>query len=178
MNGCTKLVGIFKDYAAIFQFGYVTDDLESAVARFGELGIEQFRISPVGAAADGHSPFGARIAMAWAGELMIEIIEPLRDKTAPVYVDDMPPAESRRCVFNHVGLAVPDHETWNALEKELERRKLPIVWRGSNPARFDVSYVDTRPLLGHYCEFIRICPVLVEQFANVPKNDTVESWLN
>lgn len=175
MNGCTRVTGIFNDYATMFQLGYVTDDLETALARFRELGIERFAIGPVGAAANAHSPFGARIAMAWAGELMIEIIEPLRDRTAPVYVDDLPPAGSHRCVFNHVGLAVPDQKTWDALETELETRKLPIVWRGSDPARFDVSYVDTRPLLGHYCEFIRICPVLADKFANVPKNSRARS---
>ncbi|ARR54734.1 hypothetical protein HY78_15475 [Rhizorhabdus wittichii DC-6] len=162
-------MGIFDRHATIFQLGYVTDDLDHALAGFRGLGVERFRINQVGAAAGLSSPHGARIAMAWAGDVMIEVIEP-QGIPAPVYVDDLPPPGSRRCVFNHVGLAVPDHAAWQALRAELDRRGLPIAWHGSNPAQFDVAYVDTRPLTGHYSEFIRVCPVLAEMFASVPRN--------
>lgn len=162
-------MGIFDPHAAIFQLGYVTDDLDHAVAAYRDLGIEHFRISAVGAAAGLDSPHGARIAMAWAGDVMIELIEP-RGTPAPVYVDDLPPPGSRRCVFNHIGLAVPDQAAWSALMGELDRRRLPIAWHGSNPDRFDVAYVDTRALTGQYSEFIRVCPVLAEMFASVPRN--------
>lgn len=163
------MTGIFKDHAAIFQLGYVTDDLESAMARFRDQGIERFRVNQVGAAAGLTSPYGAHIAMAWAGDIMMELIEP-QGRPAPVYVDDLPPPGSYRCVFNHIGLAVPDQTAWDALKIELQRRNLPITWHGSAPERFDVAYVDTRALLGHYCEFIRVCPVLAEMFASVPRN--------
>lgn len=162
-------MGLFHRYAKIFQLGYVTDDLDSALAGFREMGVERFRINPVGAAAGLACAHGARIAMAWAGDTMIEVIEP-QGPPAPVYVDDLPPPGSRRCVFNHVGLAVPDRARWDALGAELDRRGLPIAWHGSDPTRFDVAYVDTRPLVGHYSEFIRVCPVLAEMFDSIPRN--------
>ena len=162
-------MGALSSYGRIFQLGYVTDDLDQAVRGYSALGVEHFRIIEVGAAAGRPAPYGARIAMAWLGELMIELIQPV-GTPAPVYVDDLPPPGSRRCVFNHVGVAVSDRAAWDGLTGELERRGLPIAWRGSDPANFDVAYVDTRPSIGHYSEFIHVCPRLAEMFAQVPRN--------
>lgn len=157
------------DHGAVFQLGYVTDDVEQAMAGFRRLGVERFRVGEVGAAAGRPGPYGARIAMAWRGEMMIELIQPL-GTPAPVYVDDLPPPGAGRCVFNHVGIWVPDQTGWDALMADLAARDMPVAWSGSDPARFDVAYVDTRASIGHYCEFIRVCPVLAELFASVPRN--------
>lgn len=162
-------MGLFAPHATIFQLGYVTDDLDHALTAYRELGVENFRVTNVGAAGGGGSPYSARIAMAWVGDVMIELIEP-QGTPAPVYIDDLPPPGSRRCVFNHIGLSVPDHEAWAGVMGELAKRNLDIAWHGSNPDNFDVAYVDTRPLIGQYSEFIRVCPVLAELFASVPKN--------
>ena len=162
-------MGALSAFGRIFQLGYVTDDLDHAIHAYRSLGVTQFRIVEVGAAAGRPGPYGARIGMAWLGELMVELIQPV-GAPAPVYVDDLPPPGSRRCTFNHVGLAVRDRAAWDGLTAELERQSLPIAWHGSDPARFDVAYVDTRPLIGHYSEFIHVCPLLAEMFAQVPRN--------
>jgi hypothetical protein len=164
-----KVTGALTRFGPVFQLGYVTDDLDHAMLGFRGLGVERFRVVEVGAAAGRPGLHGARIAMAWLRDLMVELIQPI-GTPAPVYVDDLPPAGARRCVFNHVGLAVPDRASWDALIVELDRQALPIAWRGSDPATFDVAYVDTRATTGHYSEFIHVCPRLAGMFAQVPRN--------
>ena len=156
-------------YARPFQLGYVTDDIAHAMRSFRLLGIAEFLIVEVGAAAGRDAPYGARIAMAYAGDQMIELIQPI-GPPAPVYIDDLPPPGSKRCVFNHVGFGVPDRDAWDGLVGELDRQAVEISWRGSDPSRFDVIYADTRPAFGHYCEFIRLSPELQALFERVPRH--------
>ena len=154
----------------MFQLGYVTNDLEAAVDDFGErLGVRDFHIVDVGAAAGKPVPHGARIAMAWSGATMVELIQPLGEP-APVYVDDLAPPGDLVVKFNHVGLTVPEEGRWRIMLDRLAEHGLEVAWRGSDPARLDVAYVDARATLGHYVEFIRDCPAIRELMARVPHN--------
>jgi hypothetical protein len=151
-----------------FQLGYVTDDLDHAMRSFRQLGIQEFLVTDVGSASGQDTPHGARIAMAYVGDQMIELIAPV-GTPAPVYVDHLPRSGSHRCIFNHVGFSIPDRDGWQRMIDELDRQDLEISWRGSNPLQFDVIYADTRTRLGHYCEFIRRCPEMDALFDRVPR---------
>jgi len=156
-------------YATPFQLGYVTDDVDNAMHSFRRFGIDDFLVVEVGSAAGRDAPYGARIAMAYAGSQMVELIQPIGEP-APVYVDDLPAPGSKRCVFNHIGFGISDRDAWAGLVGELDRQGLEISWRGSDPSRFDVIYADTRSAIGHYSEYIRLSPEIVAMFDRVPRH--------
>jgi len=154
----------------VFQLGYVTNDVDAAVAAYKQnLGIANFSVINVGKAAGNDAPYGARIGLAWAGALMIELIQPI-GSPAPFYVDDLAPSGKLVTRFNHVGVMVPETESWNAITAAVEKQGLKVAWRGSDPARNNVAYVDMRATVGHYVELIHMSPTMKALFDRVPRN--------
>lgn len=146
--------GIFANF---FQHGYVTNDIEQAKSVFGAKcgigsyfdiehdlplltprGIEQARI---------------KIALAFVGNLQVELIEPLGAPGDLIWHEVLPPTRFG-VVFHHCGFMVPGPlSDWNAFRATIGQDAYPIVIEGDfEPAKF--VYVDLRDSLGHYCEYL------------------------
>ena len=135
-----------------YQNAYVTRDVAKAAAAFkarADVRMEShFDGSlPVVGATGETGLMACRIAFLWVGDLQYELIEPVSGAVA-IYRDALPPGDG--LVFHHVGMRVPD---WAAFEARVARQKLPVAHRGeAGPLRF--LYLDARPLLGHYLEYV------------------------
>ena len=152
---------LFEDYRNFYQLGYVTRDLDRAVAAVQrDIGPLDFLITEhtVPVRADNVcGEISMRVAMATAGRQQIEIIEPLAGLTA-IYTQDIDFAAAD-IVFHHVGIAViGGHDNWERLEAALDGKGQPFkVLFPPEPGPDPVvryGYVDTRRWCGHYTEYL------------------------
>lgn len=138
-------------FSGFFQLGYVTRDLDAAIAayraRFGPI---EFLINePVGI--DGAAAPTRRIAMAYIDDVMTELIEP--DPAQQTIYDEALPAEPGVIRLHHLGYLIDDHQ---AMLQRLGALGYAVPLHGSLPGALDYSYADTRAELGHFSEFIRL----------------------
>lgn len=133
----------------IFQLGYVTDDLESAIEQARRAyDIAEFLTVDTSTLMPGPP---LRLAMAWSGSLMIEIIEPMT-RPNPVYIDMFPPVPGT-ARFHHSGHVCSDAAQWDGLLAQLEDKNIAIAHRGEAPGLFQWVYADFRHIDGHYREY-------------------------
>lgn len=89
----------------------------------------------------------SKIAFIWIGNRQYELIQPIAD-TLGLYKTAMPEDDGLR--FHHACLRVPD---WADFRGRVDAQSYPVVIEGGSDAlRF--LYIDTRPLLGHYLEYV------------------------
>ena len=144
-----------------FQLGYVTRNLDAAIARFKtRFGPADFQIiqgSP-------EYPHTKRIALSWIGETMTEIIEP--DPAVPsLYVEGLPSTGDGEIRFHHIGCLTQDHsQTMRRLKSE--GYATPMVLSYGDV--LDCVYADARSQLGHYVEYIRLGDEGRQWFTSVP----------
>jgi hypothetical protein len=154
-------MGLMAYHRHMFQVSYVTRDLERAVAFLGEkLGHEDFAIleaeAPLLVRGESTS-FKLRVALANVGAHQFEVIQPVSG-AIDVYLDGID-FDRSPVAFHHVGLAVTGpYSEWEKLEAEVrasgqEFALLSAPMPGPKQmARF--GYVDTRPWLGHFTEYL------------------------
>ncbi len=153
-------------FGGFFQLGYVTRDMDAALAAFRErFGPTEFAINAPSARADGTPSPTRRIALAYIDDVMIEIIEP--DTTRPTIYDDARPATPGQIALHHLGYLVDDHQ---GTRERLVRLGYDIPLAGSFGEALDYSYADTRRDLGHFSEFIRLGELGRQMFAAIPRN--------
>ena len=154
-------------FAGFFQLGYVTSDLDAALAayktRFGDTA---FMIN-VPQSPDGSPPPTKRIALAWIDDVMTEIIEVDRDQKT-IY-DDALSIYPKAIRLHHLGYLIDDHP---AMLSRLQALGYDVPLHGSFGDVLDYSYADTRSDLGHFCEFIRLGEAGKQFFGAVPRNVT------
>ncbi|MGF7150210.1 hypothetical protein FHS96_003868 [Sphingomonas zeicaulis] len=136
-------------FSGFFQFGYVTRELDAAIAAYRQrFGAIEFLINapdPI----DGVAPPTRRIALAYIDAVMIELIEP--DPAQATIYDDALPTRTGDIALHHFGYLIDDHE---AMVARLQERGYAMPLAGSVPGALDYIYADTRAHLGHYSEFI------------------------
>ena len=97
-----------------FQNAYTTRDIDAAARMFADRhGIRSFhfmRDIPFGPGATIH------IGLAWAGDVMIELIQPTGD-TENLYSTSLPP-EGQLVRFHHLGHLIEQREAWDAVGEE------------------------------------------------------------
>ena len=143
----TAMYPLFGDF---FQFGYVTNDIERAIATFRETaGIQQFKLMRDMAPGQ---PMNTHIALAYAGNLMIELIEPLG--AFPMYTDLLPSSGEFVVRHHHMGYRVADERRWRQLQAAVAQLGLNVSAGGEIPDLLSYAYIDTRHLYGHYQEYI------------------------
>ena len=101
-----------------FQTGYVTNDLDRACKLLGETyGIDKYSFL------EGDMPEGGkiRVAFAWAGRNMYEIIDATGGKEADFYTDRLP-KEGFGPGFQHLGYMIHSREEWDAVKAEIDFR--------------------------------------------------------
>lgn len=154
-------------FSGFFQFGYVTRDVDAAIAAFREkFGPVEFFVNTP-APIDGKAPPTRRIGLAWIDEVMTEIIEP--DLAQTTIYDDHIPATDGPIRLHHFGYLVDDHQ---AMLSRLEAMGYTVPMAGSMPGALDYSYADTRGDLGIWSEFIRLDEGGRAFFGSVPRTVT------
>lgn len=152
-------------FNGFFQVGYATRDLDRAMdlyrRRFGSIEFLAYEPGIV----NGASSPTRRIALAYLGETMIEIIEPDPDQVT--IFDQVVPAEVSGVGFHHFGYLVDDHD---AMLRRLEKSGYDVILKDRIEGFLDYSYADTRADFGHFSEFIRLDDAGRAFFAEVPRN--------
>ncbi len=148
-----------------FQTAYVTNDLDKACTLLGErFGIENFSFME-GAMAEGGS---IRVAFAWVGGTMYEIIDAKGGEEAEFYTSRLP-AEGFGLVFHHLGFFIHSRDEWNDLKAEVEERGMAVAMLLEDSGFIDAIYVEA-PELGHYLEYVFPEEAGLDFFAAVPVN--------
>ncbi|MFT4046429.1 MAG: VOC family protein [Solimonas sp.] len=140
-----------------YQNAYVTPDIEKALdifrTRYGVQNARYFQAETEVWTPEGKGIAVNKIAFIWIGRLQYELIEPVSGPVA-LYRDALP-AQGLR--FHHVCMRSFD---WNATLAEIERQRLPIVYRGDSSSGLKFIYADARDTLGHYLEFTSMSDTL------------------
>jgi hypothetical protein len=144
-----------------FQLGYVTRNLDAAMAdfrrRFGPAEFQIIQGTP-------QHPHTRRIALTWIGETMTELIEP-DPAVQSLYVDALPPAANGEIRFHHIGCLTRDYdETMRRIRADGYATPLVV----SYGEVLDCVYADTRAQLGHYLEYIRLGEEGRKWFESIP----------
>lgn len=147
-----------------FQNAYTTRSLEAAVTMFGTRhGIKEFHYMR-------DVPFGPdatiQIALAWAGDVMIELIEPRG--AAALYAGHLP-AAGEVVRFHHLGHLVDSRAEYDTVCGRALASGYPVALHGSNHG-INFLYLDARADLGHYLEFVHLDPPMASFFDAVPRN--------
>jgi len=131
----------------LFQHAYIVRDLDAAIASFKEhYRIERFTPVPM---PQMEGPTSMRIALAWSGGQMIELIE-ARGPGLEIYTEWSVPGQDIR--LHHFGYLIENNAQWAALEQRLETEAKPQVFSGV-PSICKFIYVFAKEL-GHYLEFV------------------------
>jgi hypothetical protein len=164
-------LGGIRPFGKFFQHGYVTSDLDRAIAEFASRwGVSRFLIRPTAeflcAAPTGAANVVVRLAFAYVGDLQIELIEPMGGSAATFYTDTLP-KDAFAVRFHHMGFLLSDEEAeWGACIAGAAQDKYELALSGDNP-RLRFAYLDSRAELGHYCEFVS---PKFDVFADIPRN--------
>ncbi|HYP64012.1 MAG TPA: VOC family protein [Acidocella sp.] len=147
-----------------FQIAYNTNDMDRAIALFGErYGIKKFQ------KLEGPTPQGGKIRMyiAWAGGVMYELIWGEGPGTEIFQVGL--PKDEFAIRPHHLGYHVADEAAWNAVLADIERSGRKILHNTHVPGFLRAIIVD-QPELGHFLEYILPEAGGVQFFETAPNN--------
>ena len=152
--------------ARFFQVAYVTRDLDHAVQSFQRrYGVKSFEYRRA-------NRFDERttldIALAWVGEVMIELIQPSGDGGS--FYEAMLGPEKNSTRLHHLGHLVANRAEWDRVVEQLRRDDHPIVAQGHVEGFLSYLYADARQEMGHFLEYILCEPAGQAYFDAVPRN--------
>lgn len=132
----------------IFQIAYVTNDVERAAAVFKDR---------FGTGAFSRIEFGdfVKLGLAFAGPMMIELIQPINDPTG-LYSGWIAGSETFALRHHHFGVLVGSKDELAAIRAAHVNSGTAVAAEGSLPGSLDYLYVDTTAQLGHYVEYVRL----------------------
>lgn len=140
-----------------YQNAYVTRDVDKAVAAFKSYAdvraLMEIEVPVQVWTPQGEGVGVQKLAFVWVGDLNYELIEPKHGDVLAIYRDALPADD--RLVFHHVCHVVDD---FAALMARVERQPFPVVLKGGAAGLLQFVYVDTRPWLGHYTEYVWASP--------------------
>lgn len=140
-----------------YQNAYVTRNVDNAVAQFRERAdVRTVLESEV--AVEIWTPQGTgvgvqKLAFVWVEDLNYELIEPHSGDVLAIYRDALPADDGLK--FHHVCHVVDD---WDALWARIQAQPYEVVLRGGTRGLLEFCYIDTRPWLGHYTEYVWMVP--------------------
>jgi hypothetical protein len=160
--------------ANFFQLAYVTSDLNRAVAFLQkDMGIEEFMIineARMQIHQQDHSTEAIlRVALAYVGNVMIEIIQPLSG-AVEIYQNAIK-NDKFTLKFHHIGILVNGQsENWDSTVSELISKKQQFAVSGEFGTAAKFGYVDQRDTLGHYVEYVHFSEEGLQFISQVPQN--------
>lgn len=154
---------LFKNF---FQLGYATSDLDQAMTALREShGIDKFKVMRDA----GTKEMNTHIALAYVGDLMIELIEPCGGNDG--FYRDLLPADEFAIRHHHMGYHVEDEAQWQGLQATIAKHNFTKVVSGDVPGLLRFAYIDNRKQIGHYLEYILTTPAgSAAFFGDVPRN--------
>jgi len=148
-----------------FQFGYVTTDLEAAMAVYRErFDVPAFMILD-GSVLKPGAQSTLRVALAWIGDTMVELIQPVGEPS-PLYAEALPKAGIR---LHHLGYRVRDEGRWAGVLAAIAQNDVPMVAMSAPGGSLECAYADARAHLGHHLEFVWTKAGQPDYFAHVPR---------
>lgn len=144
---------MFPFLEGFYETAYVTRDMEAALERMAQReGVHDFLVfaPPATRGAVSHL---TKVAKAFVGDRMIEILEPnpAIDSIFTAFV----PEAAGDLRLHHLGYLVADDANWDWLLARAAAEGLEIAYEGFVPDLIRVVYLDTRAGLGHYSEYIQ-----------------------
>jgi len=141
-----------------YQTGYVTRDIERAIDLlrngFGFSDFSHFEVELPLVTPEGVKSSVVRVGTAWAGQMQIELIEPVSGHVAE-YVSGLPedPADPTP-QFHHLAVR---RESIEEIRRDVAALNAPLVFETSGNGITSV-FVDTRARIGHPLEFVCATP--------------------
>jgi hypothetical protein len=159
--------------ANVWQFGYVTTDLERATAVMADrFGLQDCRHLPSDTATflvgDTPAPWEVKVAMGARGGLIVELIEPVAGEI-DFYTRVLPAERQEFAVrLHHIATFIePGDDAWHKLETLLAASGLKVDYTVLIPNRVRAGYVDTTHLLGHWLEVCQLQPEDIDFFTSL-----------
>jgi len=155
--------------ANVWQFGYVTTDLDRAIAHMSDrFGLEHCLKLPAGGATflvgDEPAEWDAKFAMGARGGLIVELIEPVAGEI-DFYTRALPPDGSFAVRLHHVATFMEcGDEEWARVGALLGASGLKVDYTVLIPNRVRAGYVDTTAALGHWLEICQLQPEDIDFF--------------
>ena len=139
-------------FDGLYQIAYVVADIDCTVAQLQAFGVGEFKVErdivrPGGSGTIRHS------AKAWMGPVMLELIEPWRDRKS---IYDAPIPQGQFAFLHHLGFDVEDDQAWPAVTGAIHARALPVVSAGTVPGILNYAYADTLDDLGLMLEHVEL----------------------
>lgn len=156
--------------ANVWQFGYVTTDLDRAVefmsARFG---LEHCLKLPAGGATflvgDEPTEWDAKFAMGARGGKIVELIEPVGG-CVEFYTRLLPADGSFAVRLHHIATFIDTaQEEWDRVGALLAESRLKVDYTVLIPNRVRAGYVDATAELGHWLEICQLQPEDIDFFS-------------
>lgn len=137
----------------LFQIGYVTHDLDRAIASYAPLAGTEFATMDIDLPAqtpDGDKVVGVRVAVAWIGGMQVELIQPVSGHI-DCYLESLPADRSDATPrLHHLAVRRDDLEQMRA---EVAAMGVPVLFEtGGNGIHS--MFVDARAQLGHHLELV------------------------
>lgn len=133
-----------------YQNAYVTRNIGKWIAHF-QAHADVRKVVTYEGSTDLWTPAGvitqtSKLAFIWVGDLQYELVEPVSG--ARLYSDALPEGDALK--FHHICNRVDD---WNGFRARVDQQSYPVVLeRGGDELKF--LYLDARPFLGHYLEYV------------------------
>jgi hypothetical protein len=162
-------------FANVWQFGYVTTDLERGMEFLRErFGLEHNVEVPTEGATflkgDQEAEWSARIAMGARGGLIVELIEPIAGEVE-FYRRYLPDDGSFAVRLHHLATFMPlGDEAWDEMVALLARSGLKVDYTVLIPDRVRAGYVDTSAELGHMLEICQLQAADIEFFTGLARD--------
>jgi hypothetical protein len=147
--------------ANVWQFGYVTTDLDRAIDFMAErFGLEHvLRLPSEGAtflAGDTPVEWSARFAMGARGGTIVELIEPISGEI-DFYTRVLPDDQEFAIRLHHIAThTATGEDEWDDITTLLRRSNLKVDYTVLIPDRVRAGYVDTTAELGHWLEICQL----------------------
>ncbi|MDB6060609.1 MAG: hypothetical protein JWM78_712 [Verrucomicrobiaceae bacterium] len=159
-----------RPFANFLQHAYVTTDIEQAKSIFAkDFGVKdyfQFDSNMELKTARGLEHAELRIALAFVGDLQIELIQPLSGPGMKLYQEVLPET-GYGLKFHHFAYLVPGpREAWTEFRATVGNETHPIAIEG-DLGFVQFLYLDHRAQLGHYSEYMW---AEYDVHAQVPRN--------
>lgn len=152
-----RLLGFGQRVGGITQMAYIVEDMEAAIAwwvrdmRTGPWFLLESFLGPDHVYRGEPARADVRIAMAFAGHMQIELIQP-KDGNPSVYREMI---ERRGFGFHHVGIACEDVD---AETEAYLARGYELAFTAGVPTGGHVAYLDGGPAQPHFIELIPATP--------------------
>jgi Glyoxalase/Bleomycin resistance protein/Dioxygenase superfamily len=159
--GAPRRVRALADlFANVWQFGYVTNDLDRAIAFMSDrFGLEHCLKLPAGGTffvRDQPGEFEAKFAMGSRGGTIIELIEPV-DGVIDFYTRSLPANGEFAVRLHHIATFMETGDAeWERITALLADANLTVDYTLVIPGRVRAGYVDTTAELGHWLEICQL----------------------